>query len=95
MGAAPFPAFHWCSYGRVGRAVPALEWHGVRVGARAVDAGVVAIELPDHPFYVVTLFQPQVGTIASGRLSPLVAAFVDAVREGERSAGRATAGAAA
>ena len=46
----------------------------------APDAGVEAVELPGHPFYVATLFQPQVGSAASGRLHPLIGALVSAAR---------------
>ena len=39
-----------------------------------------AIELPGHPFFVATLFQPQVGALAGRPLHPLVTAFVEAAR---------------
>jgi CTP synthase (UTP-ammonia lyase) len=62
-GTAPFTGFHWCNYGLA----PSHE-----------AAGVEAVELPGHPFYVASLFQPQVGSSKSGRLHPLIAAFVSA-----------------
>ena len=34
------------------------------VTARAEDAGVEGFELPRHPFYQATLFQPQIGALA-------------------------------
>jgi CTP synthase (UTP-ammonia lyase) len=34
--------------------------------------------LPEHPFFVATSFQPQVGASESGELHPLIAAFLDA-----------------
>ena len=58
------------------------------MSATAADAGVEAVELPGHPFYVATLFQPQVGSSASGMLHPLVAALADAGPR--RRAGRLT-----
>jgi CTP synthase (UTP-ammonia lyase) len=51
---------------------------GLVVSATAPDAGVEAVELPDHPFYVATLFQPQVGSSETGALHPLLAALVEA-----------------
>ena len=53
---------------------------GVVIGATAPDAGVEAIELPEQPFFLATAFQPQVavGAGASGRLGPLLEAFVAA-----------------
>jgi len=48
----------------------------VVVAARAPDAGTEAIELPDHPFFVFTLFQPQVATADP----PLLRALISAAR---------------
>ena len=53
---------------------------GVVVSARAPDAGVEGIELASHPFFLATLFQPQVGALAGAPLHPLIGAFLDAVR---------------
>jgi CTP synthase (UTP-ammonia lyase) len=82
-GDAPFEGFHWCGYGLAEEYVPLLTRHGVTVGARATDAGVEAIELGerDHPFFLATAFQPQVGTSETGSLHPLLVAFLDAARD--------------
>lgn len=48
------------------------------ISAHAPDAGVEAIELPEHPFFLATAFQPQVGASESGVLHPLLAALLDA-----------------
>jgi CTP synthase (UTP-ammonia lyase) len=77
-GDEPFAGFHWCGYGLSEQYVPLLTRHGVTVGARAADAGVEAIELGDHPFFVATAFQPQVGASQTGSLHPLIVAFLDA-----------------
>jgi len=77
-GDAPFPGFHWCGFGLAERYVEVLERAGVVVSARADDTGVEAIELPGHPFFVATAFQPQVGVGRSGRLPALLAAFLAA-----------------
>jgi CTP synthase (UTP-ammonia lyase) len=77
-GIEPFEGFHWCGYGLAEQYVPLLTRHGVTVGARAADAGVEAIELADHPFFVATAFQPQVGVSQTGSLHPLILAFLDA-----------------
>ena len=37
------------------------------VAARSADAGVEAVELPGHPFFVATLFQPQIGALRAAR----------------------------
>jgi CTP synthase (UTP-ammonia lyase) len=74
-GTEPFEGFHWCGYGLSAQGARALQAAGVTVAATAPDAGVEAIELPDHPFFLATAFQPQVGVGASGRLPALLAAF--------------------
>ena len=79
-GPAPFTGFHWCNYGLVPGREAALVEAGLVVAARAPDAGVEAVELPGHPFYLATLFQPQVGSSASGRLHPVIGALVSAAR---------------
>jgi CTP synthase (UTP-ammonia lyase) len=81
LGTAPFEGFHFCGYGLTPSATAALERAGVRVAAHAPDAGVEALELPDHPFFVATLFQPQIGAAAGAPRSPLVEAFVAAARQ--------------
>lgn len=78
-GNRPFVGFHWCSFGLAPAYVDRLAAHGLVVGARAEDAGVEAVELPNHRFFLATLFQPQVGSSATGRLHPVIDAFVAAV----------------
>lgn len=77
-GEAPFVGFHWCGYGLDPRIEARLASVGVVLSARAQDAGVEAIELPDHPFFLATAFQPQVGASESRTLHPLIRALLDA-----------------
>lgn len=77
-GTASFDGFHFCGYGLAEAYVDPLVAAGVVVGARSQDAGVEAIELPAHPFFLATAFQPQVGSAETGRLHPLLTAFLDA-----------------
>lgn len=80
LGTEPFTGFHWCGYGLGESFVAALEAAGVMISARAPDAGVEGIEVPSHPFFIATLFQPQVGSLAGQPLHPLIAAFLEAAR---------------
>jgi CTP synthase (UTP-ammonia lyase) len=80
-GTEPFAGFHWCRYGLADAFEERLVAAGVVVSARAPDAGVEGIELSSHPFFLATLFQPQVGVLAGRPLHPLIAAFLDAARE--------------
>jgi CTP synthase (UTP-ammonia lyase) len=76
-GTEPFEGFHWCGYGLSAQGARALQAAGVTVAATAPDAGVEAIELPDHPFFLATAFQPQVGVSETGSVPAIVAAFAD------------------
>jgi CTP synthase (UTP-ammonia lyase) len=76
-GTAPFTGFHYCSYGLADAFVERLEEAGVVISAHAPDAGVEGIELPAHPFFMATLFQPQIGALSGAPPHPLIAAFVE------------------
>jgi CTP synthase (UTP-ammonia lyase) len=77
-GSQPFSGFHWCGYGLDPRIEARLQGAGVVLSARSDDAGVEAIELPHHPFFLATAFQPQVGSSESGALHPLITALLSA-----------------
>lgn len=74
-GTTPFTGFHWCSYGLADGIDEKLARTGLVVSAFAGDAGVEGFELRAHPFYLATLFQPQVGSSDRGELHPLLAAL--------------------
>jgi CTP synthase (UTP-ammonia lyase) len=76
-GTRPFPGFHFCGYGLAADHEAAVERAGAVISARAPDVGVEAIELPAHPFFVATAFQPQVGASGADRLHPLLDRFVE------------------
>lgn len=78
-GGESFVGFHWCNYGLGASYVDRLVEHGLVVGATADDAGVEAIELADHPFFLATLFQPQVGASSGDCLHPVVGGFLAAL----------------
>lgn len=56
-----------------------LEAHGLRFTAHDEEGAVRAAELPAHPFYVVTLFQPELDE--GSRPHPVIAAYAAAVTE--------------
>ena len=78
-GPTPFLGFHWCNFGLAPPYANRLAAHGLVISATADDAGVEAIELRDHPFFLATLFQPQVGSSAGKPLHPVLQAFLLAV----------------
>lgn len=80
-GLEPFVGFHWCNYGLDSDYVERLTAHGLLVSGLADDTGVEAVELPvsTHPFFLATLFQPQVGSMAGRPLHPIIRALVSAL----------------
>ncbi len=84
-GAEPFEGYHHCGYGLADEFAHRLSVAGVILSASADDAGVEAIELRDHPFFVATAFQPQVGASSSRELHPLIEALLDAARDRSHS----------
>lgn len=72
----PFIGMHYCSYAPSGAALTQLTQAGWVIGATADDAGAEVLLLPEHPFFVLSLFQPQVGALAGKPLHPLLREFV-------------------
>jgi CTP synthase (UTP-ammonia lyase) len=67
-----------CSYGIAPEFVATLEQAGVVFGAHDEDGAPRALELPDHPFFLGTLFQPELAGDGS-RAHPVIRAFAEAV----------------
>jgi len=78
-GDASFVGFHWCNYGLAPSYADRLAEHGLVIAARADDAGVEAVEVPNHRFFLATLFQPQIGSVAGKPLHPVIEAFVASI----------------
>ena len=66
-----------CNYGLNDAYIERLEAHGLRVVGRDDKGAVRALELREHPFFIATLFQPQLASTIQDP-APLVRAFVDA-----------------
>jgi CTP synthase (UTP-ammonia lyase) len=79
-----------CTFGPNPEYVGTLEANGLRFTGHDDEGQVRIAELPGHPFYFATLFQPELAGDGS-RPHPVVAAFVAAAcaAVGERAAGRA------
>jgi CTP synthase (UTP-ammonia lyase) len=77
-----------CAYGVARTYIERLTRAGVRFGARDDQGDVRALELPDHPFFLATLFQPELAGDGT-RAHPVLRAFAAAC------AARAGAGGAA
>lgn len=69
-----------CSYGMNPSFENLLTDFAMQISARDDEGGVRAIELPGHPFFFATLFQPERAAL-TGKNSPLIDAFVAAAIE--------------
>ena len=67
-----------CNYGLAPDLAHVAASHGMVVAAIDDTGEVRAIERTDHPFFVATLYQPQLSS-APGRPHPIWRAFVQAV----------------
>lgn len=77
-----------CRYGLNPALRSGIESGALRVGAHDESGEVRAVELADHPFFVATLFQPERAAL-SGRLPPLIKAFVGAADHAKRERNQA------
>lgn len=66
-----------CSYGLNPAYLPRLVAAGMRIGVTGPAGEARALELPGHPFFFATLFQPERSALA-GHSHPLVKTFVAA-----------------
>jgi CTP synthase (UTP-ammonia lyase) len=66
-----------CEYGLNPEYRDALERAGLRIVGEDDHGDARIVELPGHPFFIATLFQPQLES-SSGAPAPLVRALVDA-----------------
>ena len=80
VGGQPFVGMHYCSYGPALGAVERLTGSGMLVEAVADDAGAEVLELPSNRFFMLSLFQPQIGALAGEPLHPLLGEFVRCAR---------------
>jgi len=77
-----------CSYGIDPVYVERLEQAGVVFGAHDDDGAPRAMELPEHPFFLGTLFQPELAGDGT-RAHPVIRTFAEAVVS-RRERGRST-----
>ncbi len=67
-----------CNYGLNPQYRKQIEIHPLRVSGVDRQGDVRIVELDDHPFFMTTLFQPQIAS-QPGRPHPLVVAYLKAV----------------
>ncbi|MEU0004447.1 hypothetical protein ABZ079_09140 [Streptomyces sp. NPDC006314] len=79
---------YFCAYGP-SRHLDTLRAHGLRLSGRDEDGQVRVAELPGHPFFLATLFQPELsgdGSVPHPVIRALARAAVDHAGRARRSA---------
>jgi CTP synthase (UTP-ammonia lyase) len=79
MGPGPTTERYFCRYGLNADYAEILQRHGLVFSGRDTSGEVRVAELPDHPFCVASLFQPELSSDPTW-VHPLIAAFAAAVR---------------
>jgi CTP synthase (UTP-ammonia lyase) len=79
MGPGQTTERYFCRYGPNADYLEILQSHGLVFSGRDERGEVRVAELPDHPFYVASLFQPELSSDPTW-VHPLIAAFAAAVR---------------
>ncbi len=83
MGDQSLTGTHYCGYAPDPDQIDRLVAGGMVVGATADDAGAEVLELPANRFFMLSLFQPQVGALAGRPLHPLLGEFVRCTRQAQ------------
>jgi CTP synthase (UTP-ammonia lyase) len=76
----PFVGMHYCNYGPGVEEVRRLVEGGMVIEATADDAGAEVLELPKNRFFMLSLFQPQIGALTGKPVHPLLREFVSCAR---------------
>lgn len=76
VGVGPMTVRYSCSYGPSAAHVERLQAHGLRFTGHDHEGQVRIAELPDHPFFLATLFQPELEERREPH--PIVRAFAEA-----------------
>ncbi|TAH35560.1 MAG: hypothetical protein EYC70_12955 [Planctomycetota bacterium] len=84
VGREALDASYTCNFGPNPALRARLEQGGLRVSALDEAGEVRAVERAEHPFFVATLFQPELAAL-EGRPLPLVEAFVGAAARARRA----------
>ncbi|SDT64129.1 glutamine amidotransferase-related protein [Actinoplanes derwentensis] len=80
LGASRTVERYHCSYGLAESHLDLLTTHGMRFTGRDESGAIRAAELSDHPFYLATLFQPELSGDGTDP-HPIIRGFIQAVSE--------------
>jgi CTP synthase (UTP-ammonia lyase) len=79
MGAGPTSERYFCRFGLNAGYEAALVSHGLVISGRDDDGDARVAELPGHPFFIGSLFQPELSSDTTW-VHPLITGFAQAVR---------------
>jgi CTP synthase (UTP-ammonia lyase) len=79
MGPGPSTERYFCRFGLNAAYEDRLQQLGLVISGRSADGGARMAELPDHPYYLGALFQPELASDMTW-VHPLITAFAAAVR---------------
>jgi CTP synthase (UTP-ammonia lyase) len=79
-GAHDLQGEYFCNFETSSAYVERWQAAGLRLAAHGADGELRAFELSAHPFFIATLFQPQLSS-ATQRPHPLVIGFLAACRK--------------
>ncbi|MGE5805351.1 MAG: glutamine amidotransferase-related protein [Ignavibacteria bacterium] len=77
-GAGSAEETYHCSYGFNSDYLNLLRKSNLRISGKDAEGGVRTLELQNHPFFVLTLFQPERSGLI-GKDHPLINAFISAI----------------
>src|SRR5262249_52784338 len=80
LGTVAIEERFFCNYEVNDAFRPRMEASGMKVSAIGHQGETRAVELGTHPFFIATLFQPQLTSKHSGRAHPLISAFLQATQ---------------
>ena len=83
-GAASIQEDTTCNYGLEPHVQEIASQHGMVVSAIDETGEVRAIERPDHPYFVATLYQPQLNSTAA-EPHPIFTGLISAVRRRQQA----------
>ena len=69
---------YFCNFEPNAEYIQGFAQAGLKVNARGPQGELRGVELADHPFFIATLFQPQLTSKRTGKPHPLIMALVQA-----------------
>lgn len=76
MGEGEHEEGFFCNYEVNSEFAPRFAAAGLRINALGPDGELRGVEIPQHPFFLAMLFQPQLTSKRTGRPHPLITGYL-------------------